>query len=292
MLDYGFNYLETGAHVSLMNHDGIPAKINGRIGVPPVNNQLLGQAGPLCYTQTFEWILMNLILLEETDYQSSNKVWLTGRRLAHMNEVQRVQPGDVMKVGLLNDRLGQGVITDLTGHSVEMEVTLTHEPPPALPLTLILALPRPKMMKRIIAGASSLGIKKIILINSWRVEKSFWGSPVLQPERLREHLILGLEQAGDTILPKIELKRLFKPFVLDELPNLITGTTALLAHPIADDECPRNVPQPVTLAVGPDGGFIPLEVETFIKSGFQPVHIGPRILRTETAVPFLIGRMF
>jgi RsmE family RNA methyltransferase len=137
-----------------------------------------------------------------------------------------------------------------------------------------------------------MGVKRIFLLNSYRVEKSFWQSPVLEPESIQRQLVLGLEQARDTILPEVFLRPLFKPFAEDELPELIKDTLPLIAHPTAQRPCPRDVRQPVTLAIGPEGGFIPYEVEKLILCGFHAVHLGERILNIETAVPYLISRLF
>jgi RsmE family RNA methyltransferase len=104
--------------------------------------------------------------------------------------------------------------------------------------------------------------------------------------------ILGLEQAGDTILPVIRLHKLFKPFVRDQLPAQLKGKFALLANPGAHAEAPRRIQEHVVLAIGPEGGFINREVETFRDIGFTEVSLGSRILRVETALAFLIGRLF
>jgi RsmE family RNA methyltransferase len=137
-----------------------------------------------------------------------------------------------------------------------------------------------------------MGVKRIILLNSFRVEKSYWQSPVLSEEGIREQLIIGLEQAKDTVLPEVLLRPLFKPFVEDELPGLIEGTLPLVAHPIASSTCPREARQPVVLAIGPEGGFIPYEIEKFVSCGFLPVSMGERILTVESAVPALISKLF
>jgi 16S rRNA (uracil1498-N3)-methyltransferase len=229
---------------------------------------------------------MNLILLFDSDFLDSEHVRLTGRRLAHVTAVHRAAVGDSLVVGVAGGRAGTGVVTSLD--PLELRVTLDRDPPPPLPLTLILALPRPKVLNRVIAGATSLGVKHIHLINSWRVEKSYWKSPRLSPENLLLQSLLGLEQARDTVLPTIELHRLFRPFVESFAPEGL----ALVAHPLAARECPRDVATEVTLAIGPEGGFIAQEVESLERAGFTPVSLGPRILRVETAVAALVSRLF
>jgi len=233
---------------------------------------------------------MNLILLFDTDFVSPARVRLAGRRLRHVLDVHRAAAGDELTVGVAGGGVGRGRVVRLDGEALEMEVTLDRQPPPPLPLTLVLALPRPKVLNRVVAGVASLGVKRVFLVNAWRVEKSYWGSPRLL--HLRDQAILGLEQAKDTMLPQIETRRLFRPFVEDELPAIARGTRALVAHPVASATSPRAIAEPVTLAIGPEGGFIAEEIASLERIGFEPVSIGPRVLRVETAVAAIIGRLF
>ena len=234
---------------------------------------------------------MNLILLQQEDYVDAARVRLSGRRFAHIRNTLSAEPGQVLLVGLLNGRLGAGTVSVLTQDAVELTVTLEHEPPQPLPATVIMALPRPKVLKRVLQGVTALGVKRIILTNSWRVEKSYWQSPLLAPDNLRQQLLLGLEQARDTLLPEVDIQPRFKPFVEDILPSIAKGTCALVAHPHAAHACPANLDGPLTLAIGPEGGFTPYEVEKLVAAGLQPVHLGSRPLRCETAVPALLGRL-
>ena len=235
---------------------------------------------------------MNLLLLTEEDRLGEHHFRLEGRRLAHVREVHRAVLGDDLTVGLLGGLMGRGVVRRLDDEALDLEVTLDAPPAPKLPLTLVLALPRPKVLNRVLAAATSLGAARIYLINAWKVEKSYWKSPRMGEENLRLQRLLGLEQARDTVLPELHLRRLLRPFAEDELPGLIQGTLPLLAHPAAAQACPRNVAGPVTLIIGPEGGFIDAEVDLLSRSGCQPVQMGPRILRVETAVASLVGRIF
>lgn len=234
---------------------------------------------------------MNLILLDNDDFVSADSVRLTGRRLKHILEVHRPAIGDTLTVGRLGGLVGKGRITAATDAAVEMDVALGEAPPPPLAVTLVLALPRPKVVKRVLLAVASLGVKRLYLVNGFRVEKSYWRSPTLSPGAMREAMILGLEQARDTRLPEVALRPLFKPFVEDELPALVRGALALVAQPGAGESCPRAAEQPVTLVIGPEGGFIPYELEKLVAAGCRPVSVGARILRVETVIPFLLGRL-
>jgi 16S rRNA (uracil1498-N3)-methyltransferase len=227
---------------------------------------------------------MNLLLLHPEDFTADHRVRIAGRRLENLARIG----SDQVRVGVINGRIG---VARVIGPD-ELEVHLDRDPPPPLPLTLVLALPRPKVFNRAIAAATSMGVKRIFLINAWRVEKSYWKSPRLTPDNILHHSLLGLEQARDTILPSVELRRFFRPFVEEELPALAAGTLALVAHPTAGETCPRDVRQPVTLAIGPEGGFIDEEIASFERVGFRSVSLGPRVLRVETAVAAIVGRLF
>ncbi|OED40862.1 16S rRNA (uracil(1498)-N(3))-methyltransferase [Endozoicomonas sp. (ex Bugula neritina AB1)] len=235
---------------------------------------------------------MNLLLLESEDFTDDQQVVLIGRRLRHVLEVHRAEVGDQLRVGKVNSKIGLGTITELSEEKLVMDVDLSEDPPKALPLTVLLALPRPKMLKRSLQHLTALGAKTIVLLNSYRVEKSFWQSPWLSDEKIHEQLILGLEQSRDTLLPEVILEKRFKPFVEDQLPAMVAGKRGLVAHPVGGERCPHQVEEAVVLAIGPEGGFIPYEVEKLEEAGFGRIHLGSRILRVETAVTAIVSKLY
>jgi RsmE family RNA methyltransferase len=236
---------------------------------------------------------MNCILLFESDLLPGTRTArLSSRRFEHVRGVQRVTVGDTLTVGLVNDRLGTGTVTVIGDTHIDLDIMLDRAPPEPLPLTLIVALPRPKSLRKVIHAATTLGIKRIYIIESWRVEKSYWQSPFLGEKRLREFMLLGLEQCVDTVLPSVQTRRRFKPFVEDEIPGIVQGASAFVAHPRSSEPCPRSTTGPVVLAIGPEAGFIPYEIEAFETRGFRSVTLGDRVLRVEEALPALVGRLF
>lgn len=235
---------------------------------------------------------MNLLLLSPEDCPEPGIARLAGRRLKHITDVHRAAVGETLRVGLLGGLMGDAEILALSGEELVLRFVLDTPAPEKLPLTLLLSLPRPKMLKRILQTVASMGVQRLVLMNSYRVEKSFWASPWLTPDAIHEQLLLGLEQARDTVLPEIILEPLFKPFLEDRLPALCRHTRCIIAHPGSALPCPVALNQPLTLAIGPEGGFIPYEVDKLVASGFEAVHLGPRILRVETAVTALTSRLF
>jgi 16S rRNA (uracil1498-N3)-methyltransferase len=159
-------------------------------------------------------------------------------------------------------------------------------------LTLILALPRPPMLKRILFSSAQLGVKRIIILNFNRVEKSLWNSSSLKPQAISEQLALGLEQAKDTVMPEVIIKKGFKPFVEDELLGHIKGKLASVAHPGGGVIASEAKQSHVVLIIGPEGGIIDYEIELLKAAGCQTIDLGLRILRTEYVLPYVVGRLF
>ncbi len=235
---------------------------------------------------------MNLLLLTEEDLLSDNQAIIKDRRLQHIQLIRQSQVGDTLEVGLINGKKGFAKIIALSYDKAILDFQLNNIAPTKLPVTLLLALPRPKMLRRILQTATTLGVSKIILINSYKVEKSFWQTPFLTPRAINQQLQLGLEQAKDTILPEVQLVKRFKPFVEDQLATLAKHTNKLIAHLGNYPTCPSLVTQPTTLAIGPEGGWIDYEVTKLIEIGFQPIQLGQRVLKVETAVVALLTKLF
>ena len=235
---------------------------------------------------------MNLLLLEENDFTAANQVTLIDRRLNHLLDIHKIQLGDILKAGQINGKMGTAEVLEITPSSVKLKTNLTAPPPAPLPVTMILALPRPKMLRRIFQTIATMGVKKLYLVNTWRVEKSYWQTLWLENSAIREQLILGLEQGCDTTLPEVIIKKRFKPFLEDELPSIIKHSQAFVAHPGDGIPCPIALDAQVTLAVGPEGGFIDYEVTRLVETGFQSISLGNRILRVETAIPVLLSKLF
>jgi RsmE family RNA methyltransferase len=233
---------------------------------------------------------VNLLLLRDDDFQPDGTVRLQGRRARHAHEVLRAQHGQALRVGKWRGLTGTGEVLSSDREALVLRVALT-DPPPARPgCDLVLAIPRPKALKRVIAAASSLGVDRLVLVNAARVEKSYFDSKVLAPDFIEQHVLLGLEQARDTVPPEVLVRDRFRPFVEDELPSMFARERKLLPHPAAEGAPPSPAPgERVVFAVGPEGGWVPFEVDLLRAQGFTACSLGPRVLRVETCVPFLLG---
>lgn len=239
---------------------------------------------------------MNLLLLVDEDLESGGpagvRAAVGGERLRHVRKVLRAAVGDTLEVGRLGGGIGRGRIVELNRERVVLELgPLDGEPPPSLPVTLVLALPRPKFVGRILQAAAAMGVKRILLIHTARVEKSYWQSSMMRPAALRRHLMLGLAQARDTVLPEIECLR--GPHDLTEaLPGLLQRhDDVLVADAGGAEPCPLGIDGPTALLIGPEGGLLDEELDRFAAAGARTVSLGPRALRVEHAVVALLSRL-
>lgn len=231
---------------------------------------------------------MNLLLLRPDELLPDGTARLRGRRLLHAREVLRLSKGDALRAGILNGPVGTAELVHLDATEMVLRPTLTDRPPPRPGVDLLLALPRPKALRKILPAAASLGVDRIVLVNAARVEKSYFESRALAPDAMRDLLVAGLEQARDTHLPEVLVRERFRPFVEDEAGSLWAGRAKLVAHPAAEAGA---APQrgPAVIAIGPEGGWVPFELELLRAHGFAAFTLGPRTLRVEVAVAYALG---
>ncbi|MBF7688203.1 16S rRNA (uracil(1498)-N(3))-methyltransferase [Acinetobacter rathckeae] len=232
---------------------------------------------------------MNIVLLPQDTPIASTISITEPRQVQHIQTHLKLGVGDTLKVGIRNELRYLTQITAVSAQTIDVQILKPETIPRKRTITLVLALPRPKVLRRIIMDAVTLGVEKIILIHSYRVDKSYWQSPLLA--QIDDYITLGLEQAGDTVAPQVELHKRFKPFVEDVLSGMVCPEQPVyVAHPYATTTH-EHMAEPCCLVIGPEGGFIDYEVELFKKNGCQTVSLGNRILRTETAIPYVLGSL-
>lgn len=230
---------------------------------------------------------MNWILLHPSELVGSGFAELSGVRAAHIQNVLRATPGKVLRIGRVNGPIGRGTVEAISDGIVRLSCEFEETVPPRPPIDLLLALPRPKVLKRLWAQLAALGVGRIILTNAEKVERFYFDTHVLAPEFYTARLIEGLQQAGDTLLPEVTVVKQLKPFLENELDSFFPRSgNRLLADPSGTQtlfQCAVEAPQRSCLAIGPEGGWTPYELDMLQAHGFELFGIGPRILRTDTA---------
>ena len=236
---------------------------------------------------------MNIILLKTQDFLSdSNTALIRDYRLTHILKVLNPTIGQSLKVGLLGGDCGHGIVESIDSHVVRLKVVLNQSAPPRHQFDIVLALPRPKMLRRILRTIAEYGVKNLHLINSARVEKSYWQSPLLQPEKIQESLVAGMERSKDTLMTNVQFYPRFRPFVEDQLPHLCGSRSCWITDMGAENSAiDLNIAsKPSVVMIGPEGGFVPFEVDLATAKIASPIHLGTRVLSVDTAVTTVLAQ--
>ena len=240
---------------------------------------------------------MNMLLFEKSELDSAGLFRVTGDRAQHIAAILKLKPGDSIRVGLRDFGMGEGRIESCCAGEFFVKPGELLEEAPLPPRDLLVVLPRPQSLKKVLQTAATFGVRRVFFIASERGEKSYFSSAVLRPETLWEHLRLGLEQGVSTRAPEILVLSERKPrkspgftgWINEEFPE--ASYVRLFAHPEAvhgGNSLPMSevldASRGTVVAVGPEGGWTPAEEGAFFAAGFRPFRLGRRILRVETAV--------
>lgn len=235
---------------------------------------------------------MNLLLVERHELDADGRVTLLGARAGHLTRVLQVARGQEVRIGLLDGPFGRATVIDAVDGAVRLQCAFDREIPGRPRVDVLLALPRPKVMRRLWAQLAAIGVGQIVLTNAAKVERDYFDTHILRDETSRPLLIEGLQQARDTRLPRVSIHRRFRVLVEDHLDGLFPAGRRLLADPSAT-ESPRSRVTPqdgrVLLAIGPEGGWNDFERTLLAAHGFEAIGMGPRILRVDTACIALLS---
>jgi RsmE family RNA methyltransferase len=237
---------------------------------------------------------VNLLLLEPDEVSSAGEASLAGPRARHLREVLGVEPGRAVRAGLIDGPLGRAEVRAVEGDRVRLVFRAAGSTPPRPRVDLLLALPRPKVLKRLWAPLASLGVGRVMLTNARRVERYYFDSHAVDPATWRPRMLEGLSQARDTRLPAVEVRKSLKILVEDDLDARCPDARRLLADPVyrrSPFDVARRTPpeQRVLLALGPEGGWTDYERDLLERHGFVGVGLGPRTLRSDVAVVALLA---
>ena len=229
---------------------------------------------------------MNCVLIDSRELEADGHVRLTDERAAHIRRVLNKETGDRIRVGRLNGPLGEGEIVELTTESIRLHCTWQDQSPPVPNRSLLLAMPRPKVMRRLFAPLAGLGLRQILICNAAKVERYYFDSRVLTPEVIRRELIRGLQQAIDTHVPEVQIHTRFRPMVEDQLPVVERRIALQPDAPVGLKADHRET----LLAIGPEGGWTEFELKLLQANGFETAHLGSRVLTTDVACCVALGR--
>lgn len=235
---------------------------------------------------------MNRLLLWPEECSPDGRAVLTGRRAEHVRCVLRAEAGDCLRAGIVNGPGARATVLAIRSAHCELELhpDPAQELPPPPTADLLLAMPRPKFLKRLLPQLATLGVRRLYLTSATRVERFYFDTHLLRPEHYLPLVVEGLEQATDTRLPEIRIVRPLWRFLRDELAPQYAPGHRLLAHPGPRSPAATVPPPgaPLLLAIGPEGGWTDEEVDRFDALAFVRFSLGSRILRTDMACVALL----
>jgi RsmE family RNA methyltransferase len=265
----------------------------------------LSKTGGRCYYPTTtdgnipETDAVNLVILTSDDSCGGDRFAFSDHRAVHIRSVLRAEPGRLIRVGMVNGRVGTAEVASVDDSRVELICRFDTDPPVIYPaVDIICAVPRPKTIRKILVIAAMMGVRRLMFVRANRTDKSYLSSPLLTSEGWRPHLLEGLAQGGLTRLPQISIHPLFRPFVEDQIGELLSGEEKWLRL-LSDPKARQNIAAVcgdcdnchIVAAVGPEGGWVPFELGLLEQQGFVRFSLGPWTLRVETAVTAILAQL-
>ena len=223
---------------------------------------------------------VNLILFEPAELAAP--LSRSDPRAAHLLGVLRRPEGGTFDAGVIDGPRGQGTLVQIGPDALTLRFTWGAAPPAPDPLTLLIGLPRPQTARDILREATSLGVAALHFFRPEKGESSYARSTLWSSGEWRRQLILGAEQAFATQLPAVTHGQ--------SLAETIASLSRSASRIALDNyESPQplsavETPSPVVLAFGPERGWSAGERVLLRAQGFAFAHLGPRVLRSETAV--------
>lgn len=208
--------------------------------------------------------------------------------LKHIHQTLKLKVDDIVKCTVLNMGLTKGRVLEINESSCQLSLAPVVAGEPQW-FDLVVGLSRPQTTKKILEHATTFGARRFHFFKAALSEKSYLDSKIFEDKAYEEFLLTGLSQAAiyadlpefklDIYNPAEQYKNTAQKFILD----LKTDKSFL--------DVDIDFTKPITLAVGPERGFIADDIERFHQAGFTSIKISSSILRVEHAVYSAISQL-
>ena len=228
------------------------------------------------------------LFFPESAVTIGNTVSLGDSDARHISKSLRMRTGGEI---LLADGMGRAYLAvlekvDRDNVSCLVVRQVAETAAPGFRITLVQALPKGDKMDLIVQKGTELGLHGIIPLLSERAEVRLTeDKQVKRAQRWQRIAMEAAKQCRRLDVPRISPPRTWAG-VLEEMPRAVSALIPWeeeAGYTLKDFLSARPAPQEIYYFIGPEGGFSSSEVEEARKYGIQPVSLGPRILRAETA---------
>tara|TARA_Y100001958_G_C21195805_1_gene523193 strand:+ start:330 stop:1055 length:726 start_codon:yes stop_codon:yes gene_type:complete len=230
-------------------------------------------------------IIKNSELLEPDLYQIQNKEIVN-----HIQKVLKLKVGEALKVCLVNEGIGTGIIKSLSSAEAIIFLKKKNVLKKRNPwVNLIIGLSRPQTCKKVLELGTSMGVKSFEFLDAKLSEKSYAQSKVFQNNAFEKYLLNGLSQSSNLhIMPSLKVEKSLKKESGEE------GEQKLILSPFSEkslNDISLDFEKPITVAIGPERGWTGKEVEKFKSHNFLEVKISSSVLRVETATISVLSQL-
>jgi RsmE family RNA methyltransferase len=233
---------------------------------------------------------VNIVLFEPNELLAP--LPLSDVRATHIIDVLRREKGDSFDAGIVDGPRGKAKVHTVTPAGITLSFSWQAEPPPLPPIDLIVGMSRPQTCRKILNEATTLGVASMAFVQTERGEPSYAKSTLWSSGEWRRHLVEGAAQAFCTRLPSVIHGPKLSEFLAAQnaanvkiaLDNYEASLGLAAAFQAGIASRSTNQVQGLSLAIGSERGWSPAERNALTASDFILAHLGPRVLRTETAV--------
>jgi len=240
-----------------------------------------------------------MLLLEDDELPGgdASRAVLSPRHARHVRDVLGKASGGTVRLGRRRGPTGTGAVLPDAGDGLVRLACHWDGTAPARPRAdLVLALPRPKVLKRLWPVLAAVGAGRIDLTNAWKVEKPYFASDALSEAVVRAGLGEGMEQARSTWEPDVKIHKHLRELLEDDIPSrekcaLLVADPSEGAADLLDAAAEvRAGGSRACVAIGPEGGWTEGERELFSRLGWKKIAWGGgRILRSDTAAAVFLA---
>ena len=240
---------------------------------------------------------MNTLFIYSAEYDGQ-EVLLRGDRASHYQaELDIEQP---IRIAVQGQFRARARVVANTQREIRISIEEIVEPAERLNVALVVAVPRPQTVKKVISLAVQAGISSLYFVRAFHTVPSYLQSKTLEPVGIEQEVNKALEQVWDFQSPQIlvvtRMKQLFEQ-ILPQWRACHPDSPLLLGEPKADQTrslacmVDRQPPPAALLAIGPEKGWGTDEQRGFADAGFSIVHLADREYRVETALALFLGQL-
>ncbi|MCX7819546.1 MAG: RsmE family RNA methyltransferase [Kiritimatiellae bacterium] len=234
---------------------------------------------------------MNWLIIEPAEVDADGRARLTDERAVHVRRLLRSRPSAVFRAAMLGGGRGWARVETVDEREVVVCCQFGEPPLPRTGVSVLLAMPRPKAAKRLWAQLAELGVERVWVTGSAGVEPAYLQSHAVTAAVIRRRLLDGLAQSGQTVAPVVQVCARLEDALREVTAAAEVEEERWVVDPSFSEPLRGVGGRPAVIAVGPERGWAPEELLQLGSAGFRGAHLGPRLLRTETACLVAIGRL-